>query len=279
MSIISWNCRGLGGTRSVRELVGMVSKQRPVFVFLMETKAKSSKIEEVRIKLGFEGAFGMDRVGLGGGLALLWRDADTVTLLSYSVHHIDVMIDIPGKQRWRLTGFYGHPDRFHRHETWDLLRQLHDQYTLPWLVVGDFNDIASLAEKKGIHTHPELLIEGFNDALGDCHQNDLGMVGGRFTWERGHGADEWMEERLDRAVATVEWTDMFEDVLVRNLHTLSSDHNAIFVDVNPRLIRTALRKFKFEAAWLLEEGCAKVVEEAWRKSTGLAFQDRIGICG
>ncbi|XP_019179933.1 PREDICTED: uncharacterized protein LOC109175136 [Ipomoea nil] len=243
----------------------MVSKRRPVFVFLIETKANSVKVEEVRIKLGFERAFCVDRVGLGGGLALFWRDSDTVTLLSYSVNHIDVIIDIPGRPRWRLTGFYGHPDRTHRQITWDLLRRLKDQSDLPWLVAGDFNDIAGLSEKRGIHSHPESLIEGFNDALGDCRLNDLGMVGGRFAWERGHGTAEWVEERLDRAVATMEWADLYEDVVVRNLHTLSSDHNALFIDVESGPVRTTMRSFKFESAWLLEE-----VVQRWSMKHGVS---------
>ncbi|XP_019192832.1 PREDICTED: uncharacterized protein LOC109187166 [Ipomoea nil] len=208
MSILSWNCRGLGGTRTVRELLGMVSKQRPSFVFLMDTKSDDVKVEEVRVQLGWEGAFGVDRVGQGGGLALFWRDADVVTLLSFS---------------------------------------LETRSSLPWIVVGDFNDITSLSEKRGAHSHPESLIEGFNDALSGCRLNDLGMIGGRFTWERGHGTDAWVEERLDRAVATVEWTELHEEVIVQNLHTLSSDHTAIFVDLETRPVRTALRKFSNQA--------------------------------
>ncbi|XP_019186418.1 PREDICTED: uncharacterized protein LOC109181118 [Ipomoea nil] len=255
MSVISWNCRGLGGTRTVRELLGIVSKQRPSFVFLMETKADDVKVEQVRIQLGFEGAFSMDCVGQGGGLALFWRDSTTVSLLSYSMNHIDAEIDIPGRPRWRLTGFYGNWDRSQRQITWDLLRHLKNKSPLPWLVVGDFNDIAGLSEKRGSHSHPEALIEGFNDTLNDCRLNDLGMIGGRFTWERGHGTDAWVEERLDRAVATIEWSDIHEEVVVQNLQTLWSDHSAIFVDLEPRPMRTAMRKFRFEAAWLLEEGC------------------------
>ncbi|XP_019189996.1 PREDICTED: uncharacterized protein LOC109184450 [Ipomoea nil] len=279
MSIISWNCRGLGGTRTVRELLGIVSKRRPFFVFLMETKAINSRVEEVRVKLGFEGACSVDHVGLGGGLALFWRDADGASLLSYSSNHIDMMVTLPGRPAWRLTGFYGNPDRTQRHVTWNLLRRLRDRSSLPWIVVGDFNDIACLSEKRGAHSHPEPLIEGFNDALGDCRPNDLGMLGGRFTWERGRGTDSWVEERLDRAVATVEWAELFEEAIVRCLLTLSSDHCAIYVDVETMPRRAAVRTFKFESAWLLEERCAKVVDEAWRQSIGLHFQERIQLCG
>lgn len=45
------------------------------------------------------------------GLCLGWTQNEDVTLCSYSNHHIDVEIfDIDRNCKWRLTGFYGHPD-------------------------------------------------------------------------------------------------------------------------------------------------------------------------
>ncbi|XP_019164257.1 PREDICTED: uncharacterized protein LOC109160418 [Ipomoea nil] len=248
MSCPSWNCRGLGGTRSVRELLDFMSKHRPMFVFLMETKATISKLEELRMRLGFEGKVCVERTGLGGGLAFLWRDTDVASLINYSPNHIDMKITLPGRPAWRLTGFYGESDRARRHITWDLLRQLRDNSSLPWVVIGDFNDIACHSEKQGTHPHPAALIEGFNDVLGDCQLMDLGMRGGRFTWEKGRGTEEWVEERLDRAVATTEWIDMHDDVVVHNLFTRSSDHRAILVNLDIEPVRAAHRSFKFESA-------------------------------
>ncbi|XP_019173567.1 PREDICTED: uncharacterized protein LOC109169145 [Ipomoea nil] len=279
MSLISWNCRGLGGTRTVRELLGIVSKQRPLFVFLMETKAYGSRVEEMRVQLGFEGAFCVDRVSFGGGLALFWRDSNVASLLSYSIDHIDMEVTIPGKPTWRLTCFYSEPDRTQRQVTWNLLRHLKDQSTLPWLVVGDFNDIACLSEKRGVHSHPAALIEGFNDALRDCQLHDLGMLGGNFTWVKGRGTDAWVEEWLDRAVATTDWMDIYDHAQVHNIYIRSSDHCAIAIDVETCPVRAAIRTFKFESAWLLEDGCARVVDEAWRMSTGQNFQERLAVCG
>ncbi|XP_019176856.1 PREDICTED: uncharacterized protein LOC109172161 [Ipomoea nil] len=237
------------------------------------------RMEQVRIQLGFDGKFSVDRVGLGGGIALFWRDKTVASLLSYSINHIDMEISLPGRPKWRLMGFYGEPDRTRRQFTWDLLRKLRDDSRLPWVVAGDFNDIACLSEKRGIHPHPSTLIEGFNDALNDCGLIDLGMVGGRFTWVKGRGTDAWVEERLDRAVATVDWMELHEEAVVRNIYTDSSDHCAILVDLHDRPVRAALRTFRFESAWLLEVGCATVVEEAWRISIGMSFPERIKICG
>ncbi|XP_019191707.1 PREDICTED: uncharacterized protein LOC109186235 [Ipomoea nil] len=105
------------------------------------------------------------------------------------------------------------------------------------------------------------------------------MVDGNFTWVKGRGTESWVEERLDRAIATVEWMEIYEEAVVRNLFTINSDHNAILVDTDSRPVRAAMRSFRFESAWLLEEGFAKVVGEAWHQSTGMNFQQRIALCG
>lgn len=114
--------------------------------------------------------------------------------------------------------------------------------------------------------HPDNLIRGFTEALQDCDLFDLGMVGHAFTWEKGRGSDHWVEERLDRAVATTDWCSMFNDASVRNILTLTSDHSAIFLNPDKQLVRRGGRRFKFESAWLVDENCKQVVEHSWSVS-------------
>lgn len=49
--------------------------------------------------------------GRSGGLALLWKEKEHANLLSLSQNHIDVGVSVEGLGEWRLTGFYGEPDR------------------------------------------------------------------------------------------------------------------------------------------------------------------------
>ncbi|XP_031127667.1 uncharacterized protein LOC116029767 [Ipomoea triloba] len=279
MSTLSWNCRGLGGPQTVRELLGFVSSQRPNFVFLMETKAQSAQLERLKIRLGYEGLFTVDRVGLGGGLALFWHTSDMASLLSYSGNHIDVIVTLADKPPWRLTCFYGFPERSRRQQSWDLLKDLKDRSSLPWVMIGDFNDIANHGEKRGHIPHPDNLIRGFNETLQDCELSDLVMRGHEFTWTKGRGTDHWIEERLDRAVVSMEWRDLYDDAYVQNLHAVTSDHSAIFLSLHGYPTWLATRKFKFESAWLLDANCRQVVEASWHQSAAFDFQQRIINCG
>ena len=57
MSIISWNCCGLGSPRTVQELVDLVSIKKPKIVFLMEVKVGRNKVESMKNKINFDGLF------------------------------------------------------------------------------------------------------------------------------------------------------------------------------------------------------------------------------
>ncbi|KAL6981232.1 hypothetical protein U1Q18_022862, partial [Sarracenia purpurea var. burkii] len=59
------------------------------------------------VKLGMQHAFWVDRDGLSGGLGLLWKDC-VVSVTSYSIGHIDAMVEEEGEPRkWRITGIDG----------------------------------------------------------------------------------------------------------------------------------------------------------------------------
>lgn len=79
--------------------------------------------------------------------------------------------------------------------------------------------------------------------------------------------DTYIRERLDRAVANVEWRGLFPLVHVKNGDPYHSDHRPVIIDTDShRPWQRGHREgnsFRFEANWLQEEDCAKVVEESW----------------
>lgn len=244
----------------------------------METKVRRIHADRLKSRIGFHGAFFVDGGGLGGGLALLWKVKNSLQLLSYSKNHVDVEVRMPDSVVWRLTCVYGFPERDRRHLTWDLLRSLRSNSILPWLVAGDFNEILSLSEKRGQHGHPTTLMEAFSKALDDCLLLDLGCKGRLFTWERGRGTDGWVEERLDRAVADAEWCSVFPHAMVQNIETLTSDHSAIFIDVERPIVRRRKRRFMFENAWLSDAGCKEVVEHSWQTNVDKTVPGKLTAC-
>ena len=125
---------------------------------------------------------------------MLWKKETVIQCKGISQYFIDVVIR--GSEDWRLTGIYGEPRWDHKHLTWEALRDLHGNMNLPWLAVGDFNEILYHHEKEGGRVRSQAQMQAFQDALMDCELADIGFLGDVFTWQRGK-----IIERLDRGVA------------------------------------------------------------------------------
>ena len=98
---------------------------------------------------------------------------------------------------WRLTGFYGYANTGERDKSWQLLRDLADLDSLPWLLIGDFNEILNGDEKIDGVPRPERQMRGFRDAMAYGELLDLRFHGTMATW----GNSETLL-RLDRAICT-----------------------------------------------------------------------------
>ena len=112
-------------------------------------------MERIRNRLVFANGLCVPCVGQSGGLALLWTREVDIEIKSYSKNHIDAVVKEQGSNFcWRLTSFYRHPETHRRYELWHLLAFLNSQFQLPWLCLGDFNEILSITEKKGVLSEP-----------------------------------------------------------------------------------------------------------------------------
>lgn len=261
MSTLSWNYRGLGTSWAIQLLKESVLKKKPRFVFLCETLCKQDIVKNTRVCLNFDGAFSVDALGHSGGIALLWRKDSEVQVMSYSKNHIDVKVDIVGWQNFRLTGIYGEPDRARREETWTLIRNLTNQSTLPWCLIGDMNNITQQEDKRGGRPYPQWLVTGFQKLLEECNLTDLELGGYRYTWERGKRTDNWIEVHLDRALVSNSFLQQFSDTKLTNLEIPTSDHNPIFMEPVSNIYEFSAKRFRFKNAWLREPMCHQIVKD------------------
>lgn len=87
-----------------------------------------------------------------------------------------------------------------------------------------------------------------------------------------------VRERLDRFMATSEWFTLFSQATVSHLLRYKSDHCPIVVRFIKHTKRRGVgsRGFKFETAWLLEEGCEDVVRDAWQRAVNSNVLAKIG---
>ena len=88
-----------------------------------------------------------------------------------------------------------------------------------------------------------------------------------------------IKEKLDRALVTTFWLQMFPNAKLENLALPSSDHFPILLDKTP-VVRTyrAKKSFKFENAWRIEDGVNDVVRDSWFGSGGNSIINKLSNC-
>jgi hypothetical protein len=107
-------------------------------------------MEAIRWKLEFPNMLVVDCVGKSGGLALLWHEGVMLEIQNYSHCHINVVIRCSeGEALWKFTDFYGQLDAAKRHKAWALTKHLAGLLPIPWVCIGDFNEITMQLEKWG----------------------------------------------------------------------------------------------------------------------------------
>ncbi|KAK2647505.1 hypothetical protein Ddye_014994 [Dipteronia dyeriana] len=210
--------RGLGNTQAFQILCRYIMEYNPEIMFLMETKVNHVVMENIRVKLGYAGKFVVDVVGRKGGLCLFWSDNLDVSLLSYSLFHIDVRVVSHNDTTWRFTGFYGHPESNKRSHAWNLLRRLCGMSKIMWMCAGDFNEVLEDSEKLGGLPRPRHLINNFRNTLDDYGLQDMGFLGPLFTLCNRREGEAMIQERLDKCICDIHWRSIFTGAVVRHLN-------------------------------------------------------------
>lgn len=156
---------------------------------------------------------------------------------------------------------------------WQTLWTLIPVTPSPWLMAGDFNEVLYAYEKVGGRPKSQRCMDAFRGVLEECGMDDLGYKGDMFTWRNNQfTGEDFIKERLDRAMCNGEWRQMFPEARVINGDPRHSDHRPVIihtcVDEEEQPLGRVQRSFRFEVAWLEEERCREIVKEVWKDSVG-----------
>lgn len=157
-----------------------------------------------------------------GGLVMLWKKEIKILPLNLDPMFIDVQVEDERHSVWRCTGMYGEFRWAHKYKTWERMRCLHQDNNMPWLLIGDLNEIQFLSGKEGGNPRPPQYTQAFQSVIDDCELWDMGYIGDRFTWQRGG-----IRERLDRGLINAAWEAMYPSAALQNMLYNHSDHRPI----------------------------------------------------
>ena len=107
---------------------------------------------------------------------------------------------------------------------WNLLKRIKPKSSEPWMMIGDFNETLWKSEHYSAAKRSERYMSHFREILSWCNLYDLGYHGPEWTYDNKQQGRKNVRARLDRGVASPEWSELFRNASVLHVITSRSDH-------------------------------------------------------
>ncbi|KAB1213093.1 hypothetical protein CJ030_MR5G015919 [Morella rubra] len=262
MSLLMWNCRGLGRPSAARALREIIKETDPIGIFLMEIKVKDGVVYCVMKKIGFSFFLSIPPVGLRVGLLFCWRPELQFSVLWNSTNILHLQINLGSDYSDFLCSLiYGPPLWRDKEQFWNKLTDLAQGPEVPGVCVGDFNDLLGAQEKLGGRAVKASSSRGLSHFMSSMGFVDLGYSGSRFTWSNKCLGLANIRERIDRAIANVPWRIAYPNATIHHYKIAPSDHTSIilrFLGYEPSMPKP----FKFESLCVREKASFAVVTKS-----------------
>ncbi|KAF8048358.1 hypothetical protein N665_2550s0001 [Sinapis alba] len=255
MSILSWNCQGLGRTQdlTIQRLREIRQTHFPEIMFLKETKKCKDVVVNLKLWLGYDRVFTVEPRGLSGGLAVFWKSNIKMEIKYADKNLIDMQVRFgEGKEI-----------------VWERIYIIGSGRKEKWCLIGDFNEIPNNDEKIGGPLRPESSFKPFGDMLSACGMGELESSGIRFTWA-GQRWKKWIQSCLDRDFGNKEWFREFPGLNQRFLDKRGSDHRPVLLHLQASQSKNG-KLFCFDKKI---RDCRGALNE-WKKKRSFNSKDRI----
>ena len=249
MKMIAWNCQGAGNEMFRAHAYELHRRHRPNILIIIEPRIAEARAQEVIDTLPYSHSCRVDPAGFSGGIWMLWNEGPSfsVEIITCSDHSIHALVKVPSPPiSFLLTAVYAPPHFNKRKPFWDYLENLAKNISLPWILLGDFNDMILEDEKSGGLPVNKTRMAAFRNCLDKCGLIDLGFHGPRFMWT--NKSPMWqtiIKEWLDRGLGNADWTLLFPTAEIHHLPRVKSDHCPIMLNTNPSEPKIP-KPFRFE---------------------------------
>lgn len=174
--------QGLGNPLTVQALRVLTTQERPNIIFIMETKNQEQKVLKLRRRLRFQNSFIVNPMRTAGGLAIFWDEEVLLTIDSFIEHVIIAHCHLPTSNQRMHISFIHAPNEFNeRRMLWEYICRKSYHFHLPWVCIGDFNELLYQWEKVGKKRIENYRIAAFRDFLNHCSLMDMECKGCTYT--------------------------------------------------------------------------------------------------
>ncbi|XP_026410606.1 uncharacterized protein LOC113305823 [Papaver somniferum] len=229
--------KGIDNNFTKQQFQNLVKTQSPDFIFLCETKIDKSRMISIAQSILYLNYTCIDRVGIAGGLILMWKDG--------------IYVEIIGCENNMIHGStYSEPKKIQ----WNFLDEFSNDVQKPWLVIGDLNfhlDKNNNTSDKWIQTK-----------VNDAGLLDIVFDGRDYTWTSNSYETGSRKARLDMALSNNDWGLNFPSAKLLHLNFIASDHCHVLLITDP-IPKHLWRPFKFFRTWLGHNGFKDQLDNAW----------------
>ncbi|MCH80381.1 hypothetical protein A2U01_0001148, partial [Trifolium medium] len=213
-----------------------MANNHPDLIFLMETKLHASQYHFLKAYKETYSAHtincSVNGGGKAGGLAIIWN-------------HCTLNMTIINSDLYYVDMLISNP---HNTQNW------------------------RATEKFGGNTLEPNITSSFRNTISHCDLQDLGYNGSIYTWTNRQPGEQLIKSRLDRFLATSNWTSMFPKYANYHLVRYRSDHCPILLEFSQDFrCRTNNPKHyckRFEQIWTTDEQHTSIVMDAWNNKQG-----------
>ena len=159
--------------------------------------------------------------------------------------------------------FIASPRLVERRILWNNLKIVAHLHNLPWLMLGDSNEVLCGEDKfGGNHVNLNKALD-FKNCLDECNMLDLGFAGPKLTWTNRRPISNLILERIDQCFANPVWHMLFPEALVTHLPRTFLDHCPVLIELCRASVNQQNKPFRFQTMWLFHQDFPRVVQQAW----------------
>ncbi|WCJ39165.1 DNAse I-like superfamily protein [Euphorbia peplus] len=260
MNVLYWNCRGIHNFDTQRMLFQLVESNKPDILCLSEPMVNFSVV-----RASFWQSLGMDLIAVNTKpVKSLWVFQSTSSLNHFSVVSCSDQFVLLQTTILNSSHFvclvYGSVWPIQRQNLYSEIIDLKRRLTGNWLLLGDFNAVLGAHERRG-QPPPARPCREFREFLDNGDLQDIAPTSSFFTCSNGRYGSARVDSRLDRALISEDFCNLWTSLSCVILPRHFSDHHPIIFTCTEGVRR--IPRFRFQGMWITHDGIRGVIKNFW----------------